>query len=338
MIHAFMDEATTAGMVGQGRDPLDPAGNTISVTKFPSWFVEGMAQTASGPGNWLKHMGILANSLNTDINTAITKDKLGSGTTASEYGTGYLACMFLGAMIGNGGAVPTNSVSSETILVGLNRLLNKVIGGTSLDTAIKELTQNKFTSCNDFETKFGSNTSAYTSYFGGFTRNLLTQTGAGRGGLISGDLSAVDLAPDTPDHTVTLFKLDPTSGIVKNVYPSGHEIYSGGATDTDGIPPTGFTEGNLKKEYGDFVVTSAADGDIQYDSTTHTLTVKAGGDIKISMKTPVASTLQDKIIIDAAATGKITLSGINTTVSDTIEIKDGANVKLELDKKTILEV
>ena len=56
------------------------------------------------------------------------------------------------------------------------------------------------------------------------------------------------------------------------------------------------------------------------------------------MKTPVASTLQDKIIIDAAATGKITLSGINTTVSDTIEIKDGANVKLELDKKTILEV
>ncbi len=55
------------------------------------------------------------------------------------------------------------------------------------------------------------------------------------------------------------------------------------------------------------------------------------------MKTPAASTLQDKIVIDAAAAGKITLSGINTTVSDTIEVKDGGNVKFELNQENNID-
>lgn len=45
MIHAFMDETAASGMLGR---PGQAGGEG-----FPSWFVEGMSQTASGPDNWI---------------------------------------------------------------------------------------------------------------------------------------------------------------------------------------------------------------------------------------------------------------------------------------------
>lgn len=42
MMHAFMDDTLTAGMIGASDGKLDAS------NKFPSWFAEGMAQTLSG--------------------------------------------------------------------------------------------------------------------------------------------------------------------------------------------------------------------------------------------------------------------------------------------------
>lgn len=108
MTHAFMDEATTVGMMSKS---------------FPMWFVEGMAQTASGPDNWVKAMGITASSTDAAIKTAIQNAKLSSSAsnTTSQYGTGYLACMYLGAAIAGGGT-PDSAVDGQTILLGLNRV------------------------------------------------------------------------------------------------------------------------------------------------------------------------------------------------------------------------
>lgn len=67
MIHAFMDEATTVGMTG-----ISSSGQSSS-NQFPMWFIEGMAQTASGPGNWTRgaSLQLTADSTLPDIQAAL---------------------------------------------------------------------------------------------------------------------------------------------------------------------------------------------------------------------------------------------------------------------------
>ncbi|MCI8647163.1 MAG: hypothetical protein HFE76_10370 [Firmicutes bacterium] len=332
MIHAFMDEATTSGMFGvvegTGTKP------TAAATKFPDWFVEGMAQTASGPGNWLESGGlnISASSSGTTISNAITFNKLGSGTTASQYGTGYLACMYLGATI-EGGGTPSSTVSASTISSGLNKLLNEVIGGTSLNAAIKSLTNNKFNDVGDFVTKF--NSGPYESEIASFVQNLLTATGNGLGGIVSGNLAATDLTPDTNlGDTIKLFQLDPEKSSVKNLYPPGYKVYSGGTTDAGGTAPTDFNPADPvlpSQDCGDLTVSGAKANDIEYDANTGTLTVKSGLNITISMKTPGAASSLNKIILDGAQ--KVTLNGVNLSQPDALTIKQPAEITYQAENE-----
>ncbi len=320
MIHAFMDEATTVGMFGVSVDASGIPGKNAA--EFPDWFVEGMAQTASGPGNWLKAMGITAGSSNADIANAIAGNKLGSGSTASEYGTGYLACMYLGSKISGNGIVSC-MVDAQTVSSGLASLFNKVIGGSSLDNAIRTLTDGKFTSCSDFVNKFNAGSAEISS----FVHNLVYETGSGRGGIISGDLKAQDLTPDTsPASPVGLFELDTDNNAVRNLYPDKYNVYSGGSAGTSGTAPTDFTPGAVTppKEFGDLVVTGAKDNDIEYDWQTGVLTVKAAGDIKISMKAAGSTSTTNKIIL--AGTGKVALNGVSLSATDAFTINGDAEV------------
>lgn len=322
MVHAFMDEATTSGMFGEMESQAGTL--TTPVDKFPDWFIEGTAQTASGPGNWLSHMGITETSSDTEIAAAIRQAALGSGTTASQYGTGYLACMFLGAAIAGGGK-PADTVYAQTVSAGLTKLFNEVIGGKSLDGAINSLSSGEYTSYKDFETKFNGG----PTEVGSFVRNLLKATGDGRGGIISGDLQAKDLTEDTDLNSVKLFELNTTNNEVKNIYPSGYPVYSGGAASVDGKKPDDFKPGEPLPpiECGDLVITGAKDSEIAYDPSSGVLTVNAAGDIKISMKVEGASSTLNQIRL--AGGGKVTLSGVNLKKSDALEIEANTEITYE---------
>ncbi len=323
MIHAFMDEATTSGMFG--KIEASTSDLTTPVDKFPDWFIEGMAQTASGPDNWLLHMGITGSSSEAEIAAAIGREKLGSGSTASQYGTGYLACMYLGAAIAGGGT-PSVTVDAKSVSEGLTRLFNEVIGGKSLNSAIQSLTNGKYTSYKDFETKFNNG----SAEIGSFVRNLLKATGDGRGGIISGNLKDKDLTPDTDlGNTVKLFQLDPTTNGVKNVYPDKYSVYSGGAANVDGTKPTDFTPAAVTPpiECGDLIITGAKASDISYDSTTGVLTVNAAGDIKISMKVEGQSSTLNKIKL--AGGGKVTLNGLQLSDADALQIESDTEITYE---------
>lgn len=323
MIHAFMDEATTSGMFGKMEASTSDL--TTSVDKFPDWFIEGMAQTASGPDNWLRHMGITDSSSEADIAAAIGREKLGSGSTASQYGTGYLACMYLGAAIAGGGT-PSAVVDAKTVSEGLTALFNEVIGGTSLNGAIYALTNGKYTSYTNFETQFNSGPAEVAS----FVRNLLKATGNGRGGIISGDLKDTDLTPNTDlGDTVKLFQLDPTTNGVKNVYPDKYSVYSGGAASVNGTKPTDFTPALVTPpiECGDLIINGAKPSDISYDSQTGVLTVNAAGDIKISMKVEGQSSVLNKIRLEGS--GKVTLNGVLLSDADALQINSSTEITYE---------
>lgn len=198
MIHGFMAETMTNGMIGSDR--------------FPLWFAEGMAQSASGPGNWLPNF-----QSDGDIQNYLSK--IGAGYSsldgAANYGTGYLASMYLGYMAGSGGSMESR------ILDGLNKIMSTVIGGKSLSDAIADHT--KYNDLPHFSNTLKDDVDAYS-----FVKDLIAATGSGRGGLATGDLTDTDLAADADLTGVSIFKLYADKEKVKNTYSGNYVILSGG--------------------------------------------------------------------------------------------------------------
>lgn len=329
MIHAFMDEATTAGMTGK----LPGSGSLQDVGRFEKWFIEGMAQTASGPDNWIYPKGYTGGGLQIDttstdaeIKAQISQHRLINTDTDSSvnYGTGYLACMYLGWAIASGGDTST-AVNAANISGGLSSLLNEVIGGSSLDAAIKKLTNDKFASTADFKSKFNTAGTEVT----GFIHNLMVAKDSGRGGLASGDLKANDLTDNAELTGVTLFQLNTNTPMVNNKYPDDYVILTGGTTSKDGVKPSDFAPAATQQEYGDFVIKGAlSDGSgglqgITWDDTTKTLTVATGKDIEITMKSPTSGTLQNLIL---NGTGKVTLNGVQAA---SLEAKEDTEISFK---------
>lgn len=161
MTHIVMQDALAGPMIGIN-----------GTTKFPDWFVEGMAQTSSGDGNWVPN-----GTFNVD---KYMKD------FGSPYGAGYLATMALGATIGGG-------TSASQISSGLNTLFGEMktqsLAGQKIDmnAAIKAATGEAYASFAAFETEFKKGTSGN---LGDTVNRIVTARGAaGDGSLLSGDLS-----------------------------------------------------------------------------------------------------------------------------------------------------
>lgn len=208
MMHALMDETLTNGMIGASNGKLDKA------NKYPGWFAEGMAQAAAGgcsPYNDWVNGGLALTPASTEAAISSTvknaSNSLKSGTTASQYGTGYLACMYLGYLAGGAG-----SVSEGSIAGGLDKLLGQLKSGKSMDEVIKENTP--YTGVADFESKFGDSASSK------FIKELVTSVGNGNGGLAGGSYASTDLLPDQAHHT-NLFKLNTKNDTILNQYPPG---------------------------------------------------------------------------------------------------------------------
>lgn len=323
MIHAFMDEAATAGMFG--KQSVDSGSLTKDVVKFPDWFIEGMAQTSSGPGNWLESsggLGLSGTSTEADIVNAIKDNGLGKDSNASNYGTGYLACMYLGSVIGGYDGSDTNSVTvAGTISKGVSDFLKAVVSGRSLDSAIKDLTGGKFTSITDFQTKFNNGTAEGMPVF---VKNLMMAIGTGRGSILTGDLSHRDLIPNS-ESSNTLFELTTSSKTVQNVYPDGYNVYSGGAANVDGTSPDASVSAPPYRDYKNLRIYGGRNEDFELDSDG-TLMIKAGSGIKITMQpdpsTPagVGSWVNHIKLNDGV--GEVILSGVNL-VNETDSAKKG---------------
>lgn len=186
MIHAFMDEVLPNGMLGATNGVVDKK------NKFPGWFAEGMAQCAAGgcsnDNDWVNGgLGLHESMSESSIASVVQSsgNKLSSGTTASQYGTGYLACMYLGYLAAGGG-----NVDAGTIAGGLNTLVTKVKDGMSLSEAVKEISNGKYKSLGDFQKKFGDADSAH------FIKLLLGAAGStGNGSVLTGLGSANVLNP-----------------------------------------------------------------------------------------------------------------------------------------------
>ncbi len=221
MMHAFMDEALTNGMTGT-------VDGVHADDRFPKWFIEGMAQTAAGGyynGNdWVNGgLGINTSTSDSQISTALQVNALGGSADASNYGTGYLASMYLGYLAGG------KNMDAASMKKGLATVLGDLVRGDSLQDIIIRLTGR--TSITDFESKFAKDADAIK-----FVKDLTAFVGNGSGGAVGNFTTVNDILQDNPITTgtpATLFKLDIVNDTVENKYPAGYDVFAGG-TATNG--------------------------------------------------------------------------------------------------------
>lgn len=228
MVHGFMDEALTNGMIGVVNDSLAGDG-------YPKWFKEGMAQSASGGyydrNDFVRALGINTSSTEAQIETALTNGPLGGASNKSNYGTGYLATMYLGYLAGG------STLSASAIKTGLGKILADLRSGDSLQTIVQNLAG--YASLSDFQNNFATDANVKS-----FVYNLTQFVGNGTGGVIGNLTTADDILPNTPEN-VTLFQLNTTNDTVENQYPSDYKVYVGGSATNGGTAgsttPTGGT-------------------------------------------------------------------------------------------------
>lgn len=234
MMHTLMYEALTNGMTGK-------VDNEFGKDTFPLWFIEGMAQTAAGgcyDGNdWVRGLGISENSSEADIKNALNRVPLtqsGNGG-AADYGTGYLASMYLGYLAAGG-----NSVAQADISSGLDKVMKEIRDGASLDDVVQKYT-NK--SLKNFQKEFGTMGAS-------FVKQLVTEVKDGTGGVATGSYNKASNGgsdilsnADITGSDLLLFKVSDTDQWIYNQYPADQmPIYEGG-TATNG---KGYSDGPLE--------------------------------------------------------------------------------------------
>ncbi|XME02590.1 flagellin [Lachnospiraceae bacterium C1.1] len=190
MTHLVMYDTLTTGML---------SGTAVS---FPSWFVEGMAQTSSGDNGWISGLG------SSPSDSAVRSYMANS--YYRDYGAGYLACMYLGYVINNvsnggDGTVESSNITSSYISSGLDKLLTSLTTGiatrtTSLSDQIASLTGGKYSSASDFAAKVFTSTDDNAV---DFIQGLITARGSSGAGSLLSELSTADVDVFTVDGSVT---------------------------------------------------------------------------------------------------------------------------------------
>ena len=219
MMHAMMFETLTAGMIRQDQYANYQKG-------FPTWFIEGTAQAVGGGGDILRRKMYLDEDMSVEeIQEALEYYYLTKDNYQSNYGTGYLAIMYLGSIIEG-----TDSVEEAAIAKGIDQLLSDILKGKSLERAIRENT--KYTSVDDFADKFPADAAS-------FTKRFLAKIGDGMGALAAENYQATDILPNTViDENV--FYLDVTKRELYNIYPKNYIVVSGGMLEVDGLAGPGY--------------------------------------------------------------------------------------------------
>lgn len=151
---------------GEGEDEAllyallsDPAGQAL-----PGWLTQGAGSLT--PDQLLSALGLDRSASGAEVLAAIAGGSLEEGSAA-----GYLAALYLGAVIAGG-----ESADPRLALEGLRLLMEKVSQGVPADQAVAELTDGAFTGLSDFQAQFTGGTAPGLEAF--LVDLLLTGDGA----------------------------------------------------------------------------------------------------------------------------------------------------------------
>jgi len=182
--------------------------------RFPKWFIEGMAQTASGDNGWVSYQI-------SPTSTDAEKKNYMSQIVSMPYGAGYMGTMALGLEIERT-TNPSATATSANIKSGLNKLFEEMVNqqkagnGIDADAAINTVTGGKYTSFSDFADKFRA---ASPDLYKAFD-DILQARGTTGGGSLLDDLnkSELDVFGTLNAAIPASYKLDPDHTGVMNSF------------------------------------------------------------------------------------------------------------------------
>ncbi len=206
MTHIMMYDTLTNGMV---------------IDKYPSWFIEGTAQTSSGDSGWV------SNHLTPSSSEADIKSYM-ANSAYRDYGAGYIATLYL-AYKANGD--DTAAVNAQNLQRGLDTVFGELSSGKTLNEVIANHTD--YNGVSDFEYNVFRSADADTI---DFTKKLLQARGAnGQGSLLAGDLSKTKTeAFGSPTNSGSgYYQIDTRYSKVKNVFNGADGIDTSGGSGTD---------------------------------------------------------------------------------------------------------
>ena len=204
MTHLIMQDTLTGGMIGDNR--------------FPTWFIEGTAQTSSGDGGWV-YGGIGASTDDASIKSYMSKlDSL-------PYGAGYLATMALGLAVSEK-ELYTGSSTEDKIKHGLDSLFQGLVNQKqNQDLSAAIATKTKYSSLDDFETKFKSGESDLLSDVKSILIQKNNAVNPESGSLLAGSLGEAQSVTFKPANITNVtgvkYVLDPTATAFANSFGTG---------------------------------------------------------------------------------------------------------------------
>ena len=114
---------------------------------LPDWLLNAVTEEDLTPEKLLEALGLDKTATGAELLAAVM-----NGSLESDSAVGYLAALYLGAVITGGGAV--EAVDLKQAMEGLRQLLEKVAEGVPPDRAVELLTNGEFTSLEDFQGRF----------------------------------------------------------------------------------------------------------------------------------------------------------------------------------------
>lgn len=137
------------GSVFAGDAPLFLDGETAGAVEepLPDWLVDGLTRAPPTAEQLLSALGLDRNASGAEILAALAVRPL-----ESNFAAGYLAALYLGAVISGEAAGP------QEALEGLRQLLEEVAEGVPIDEAVEKLTDGAFTGLEDFQAQFTGGT------------------------------------------------------------------------------------------------------------------------------------------------------------------------------------
>lgn len=304
LLYAFMSEASA----GQ-EAPL------------PDWLMKGIAQSGLDSGQILFALGLDQTASGEEILAAIAKRPLEDSPV-----TGYLASLYLGAVIAGGGTA--GKVDASQARDGLRQFLEMVSKGVSPDEAIETLTDGRFTSLADFQEQF---TAGMAPGMQEFLVDLLLSDGASLLDGVSllnflGGLEGMEL-----ELMMGLLDGLQSSGGAAELNAAPAEM--AGAMDTGAAAP----ETVSALQAGNIQVTGQDLSGVSFDEAAGVLTVGGTADVVIrgaGEQTVVVTgsgtvTLQDvRVPVLTVTAGEARIFSAGETVLGELQLKEGTSLTL----------
>ena len=239
-----------------------PAGASLlstersAVYELPTWLLWGMASSPD-PEQLLEALGLDKSASGSEIMSALSKLPL------EDPAAGYLAAMYLGAVIAGGG---TDKLDASQAAQGLLRLLEAMQGGSTPDEAVSQLTGGLFESIADFEQQFLSGAApGMESLFSNMLQNMSFSMPDLMDLLANGSIGEADLL------MTLLAALESADSLLLSAEDSTEP-----APNADSPAPAAAQE---SRDMGGVTIQGQDISEVAYEETSNTVTVSGDKDV-----------------------------------------------------------